>query len=465
MEIYKPTTPTTEGELNDANYYDQSSQVCQPMGAILAYMGVHGCVPLVHGSQGCSTYPRYNIARHFRESAEVAVSSLAEDAAVYGGAKNLTEAIKNIKSRLNPAAIGICTTCMSETIGDDVKLIAKKALDHSKMPLGDTVLTGDTMKIFPASTPSYVGTHLTGYDNALRTLVETLAVKSEPNNKINIITGVINPGDIREIKNMLRLMNVQSIFISDISETLDTPILPGGHKPILPEGGTSLGDIADSANSLGTIAICRTAGSAATYLKNKFNVPSVLDPAPIGIINTDRFVQNICKLSGVSIPEEIIKERGRLIDSMVDVHHYMFGRKVAIFGDPDIVSAIVRFCAEAGMNPTVAMTATKHKDFAPDIKAVNSEYNTDTQILEGTDLYEFHEVVKIHGAELILGNSKGKDLADDEDVPLVRFGFPVYDRVGVYRYPILGYNGSIYLLDLMTNAILGHKYDPNKLHQ
>jgi nitrogenase molybdenum-iron protein alpha/beta subunit len=76
------------------------------------------------------------------------------------------------------------------------------------------------------------------------------------------------------------------------------------------------------------------------------------------------------------IPDEIQKERGRLIDSMVDVHHYMFGKKVAIFGDPDL-----------------------------------------------------------------------------EGVPLVRFGFPVYDRVGVYRYSIMGYNGSIYLLDQMTNAI------------
>ncbi len=428
-------------------------KMCQPMGAILAYMGVHGCVPLVHGSQGCSTYPRYNIARHFRESAEVAVSSLSEDAAVYGGAKNLTEAIKNIKSRLSPEAIGICTTCMSETIGDDVKLISKKALQD------------ESIKIFPASTPSYVGTHLTGYDNALRTLVEALAVKGEPNNKINIITGVINPGDIREIKNMLRIMNVKSIFLSDISDTLDSPILPGGRKPLLPEGGTKLAGIADSTNSLGTIAICRTAGSAAVYLKNKFNVPAVLDPAPIGVANTDRFVQNICRLSGKVIPREIETERGRLIDSMVDVHHYMFGRKVAIFGDPDIVSATVRFCAEAGMNPTVAMTATRYRDFAPDIKAVNSEYKTDTQILEGTDLYEFHEVVKTHGAELVVGNSKGKDVADDENIPLVRVGFPVYDRVGVYRYPILGYNGSIYLLDQMTNAILGHKYDPNKLHQ
>lgn len=429
-------------------------KMCQPMGAILAYMGVHGCVPVVHGSQGCSTYPRYNIARHFRESAEVAVSSLAEDAAVYGGAKNLAEAIKNVKARLDPEAIGICTTCMSETIGDDVRQIVKKA-----------ILPDDTTKVIPASTPSYVGTHLTGYDNAMKALVETLAVKGEPNNKINIITGIINPGDIREIKHMLRLLGIETIFLSDISDTLDTPIMRGGHKPMLPQGGTRISDIADSANSSGTVAICKTAGSAAVYLQNKFNVPAIPGPAPVGVANCDRFVENVTRLVGKATTPEIENERGRLVDSMVDVHHYMFGRRVAIFGDPGIVSGIVRFCAEVGMAPTVAMTATKHRDFAPDIKAVNSEYGTDTQILEGTDLYEFHEFVKIQGAELIVGNSKGKDIADDENIPLVRVGFPVYDRVGVYRYPILGYRGSIYLLDLMTNAILGHKYDPNKLHQ
>jgi nitrogenase molybdenum-iron protein beta chain len=75
-------------------------------------------------------------------------------------------------------------------------------------------------------------------------------------------------------------MTVQSIFLSDISETLETPILPGGYKPVLPDGGTNLSDIADAANSMGTIAICRTEGSAATYLKNKFNMPSVLNLLP-----------------------------------------------------------------------------------------------------------------------------------------------------------------------------------------
>jgi nitrogenase molybdenum-iron protein beta chain len=424
------------------------------MGAILAYLGVEGCVPLVHGSQGCCTYPRYNVARHFKESAEVAVTSLTENAAVYGGAKNLTDAIANIRNRIHPQAIGICTTCMSETIGDDVKAIAKKA-----------VLPGETMRIIPASTPSYVGTHLTGWDNVVRTLVETLAVKGEPNGLVNIVTGVLNPGDIREIKDMLRLMHAPAIFLTDISDNLDTPLQTGGHKAMTTQAGTRLSEIADTPNSLATVAICRSQASAATLLKNKYNVPAYLDAAPVGVKNTDRFVQTISKVTGHPVPEDIMAQRGRLVDALVDVHHYAYGKKIGVFGDPDLVAGIVRLCAEAGMKPVVALTATKSKDFLPEIKLINAEFGLDCRGFEGSDLYEFKEQLDQTGCHLVLGNSKGKELADDLNVPLVRYGFPVYDRVGTYRYPVVGYNGSIYLLDQMINAILGHKYDPEKLAQ
>ncbi len=429
-------------------------RMCQPMGAILAYLGVRGVVPLVHGSQGCCTYPRYNIARHFKESAEVAVTSLSESAAVYGGAKNLTEAIKNIRGRINPEGIGICTTCMSETIGDDVRAIAKRA-----------AIPGEAMKIIPASTPSYVGTHLTGWDNAVKALVETMAIKGEPNGRLNVATGILNPGDIREIKSTLKLMGIDAIFLVDISDNLDTPIYPSLEKPMVTRYGTTLAEIADTPNSFGTVAVCRSQSAAAALLKNKFGVPAAIENAPIGVANTDSFVKNIAKLAHKPIPEELVVQRGRLVDAMVDVHHYAYGKKVGIAGDPDLVSGIARFCAEAGMRPVVALTATKSKGFVPEIKAINAEYGLDCQGIEGSDLYEFQEKLGETGCHLVLGNSKAKDVADDLRVPLVRFGFPVYDRVGTYRYPIVGYNGSIYLLDQMINAILGHEYDANKLHQ
>ncbi len=429
-------------------------KMCQPIGAIYAYIGVHACIPLVHGSQGCATYPRYNFCRHFREPIEVATTSLSEDAAVYGGAKNLVAAIRNVKNRMHPELIGIMTTCLSETIGDDVRSIIKE-FDND----------ADEVELIAASTPSYVGTHLTGYDNAVKALVETLACNNGIlNNKLNIITGLINPGDINEIKHMLQIIGVESIILTDISQTMNTPIqFP---KPHFSEGGTAKAEIADTANSLGTISLAPvTGGAAAKFLERKFSVPAVLGPAPIGVNNTDTFVKNVLRLTDRPIPKELERERGLLLDAMVDVHHYLYGKRAAIFGDPDIVAAIVRFAAEAGMRPVVACTATAGPSFAKEIKAVAEEYDCPVEILEKSDLFALHEVLKEAGAEVLIGNSKGKDIAEDHNIPLVRVGFPVYDRVGCFRYPIMGYNGSIHLLDMVTNAILDHKYDPDKLHQ
>ena len=430
-------------------------KLCQPFGAIYAYLGVHACTPLVHGSQGCATYPRYNFARHFREPAEVATSSLSEPAAVYGGAKNLVQAIKNVKARIKPEVIGVLTTCLSETIGDDVDSIIREFE-------GDE----DGVTLVAASTPSYVGTYMTGYDNAVKALVQTLAAKSgQGNGKLNIMTGMINPGDIREIKHILHLIGVQGIFLTDVSETLNSPVqFP---KPHFPQGGTTRREIVDSANSLGSIALCPVAGGAAAkFLERKFQVPAVLGPTPVGLKNTDTFVKNACRLAKKPVPAQLEKERGLLLDAIVDVHHYLFGRKVAVFGDPDIVTAVVRFSAEAGLKPVAACTATASRNFAAEIRAVEDEYECGQIVaLEKSDLYELQQVMKQVGAEVLIGNSKGKDLAEDENIPLVRVGFPVYDRVGYFRYPIMGYNGSIRLLDMITNAILEHKYDQEKLHQ
>jgi len=88
----------------------------QPIGAMYALFGVHAAVPLVHGSQGCAAYPMRMFNRHFGELVQVAVSSLGEDASVFGGKKNLIAAIENIIARRHPELIGVITTCLSETI-------------------------------------------------------------------------------------------------------------------------------------------------------------------------------------------------------------------------------------------------------------------------------------------------------------------------------------------------------------
>ena len=199
--------------------------------------------------------------------------------------------------------------------------------------------------------------------------------------------------------------------------------------------------------------------SAAIYLREKFGVKSISGPLPLGIENTDKFIGSVCELGGLEVPETIKRDRGRLIDAMVDAHSYNYHRKVAIFGDPDFVSGMTRFTCEMGMIPSVVCTGTKSKRFIEDIQIISEEKKVSPVILAGGDLYDMHREIKEVGADILIGNSYGASMAKEEDIPLFRAGFPIFDRLGAQRIFTLGYKGGINFVDQLTNTMLDYYYD------
>jgi nitrogenase molybdenum-iron protein beta chain len=388
------------------------------------------------------------MGRHFREPIEVAITSLHEKATIFGGASNLKQALGNIIQRQEPELIAVITTCLSETTGDDIHGIAK-AFRTEQPELAKR------SKIVTINTPSYVGTHVLGYDNAIKAMVSQLGTKTVANNKVNVIPGIVNPGDVLELKHMMELMGVEAIYLTDISKTLNAPLrLP---RPHYPPGGTTVAEIADSANSLGTMVVCRYEGqSGANVLHEKFGVPACIGDLPIGIKNTEAFLDKVAKLTGKKVPERLLDERDLLVDAMVDCSQITFGVKVAIFGDPDIVLGLARFVYELGMIPVHVMTTFESQSFVSDMKALAAEYGTgedQNTIIIGGDLYELHQQIKAKPVDLIIGDYKGKYIARDEKIPLVRVGFPQADRFGYHRRAMLGYRGSLQFLDHLVCTV------------
>jgi nitrogenase molybdenum-iron protein beta chain len=434
---------------------------------MFAVTGINKGFPIVHGSQGCSAFVRYGFARHFREPSEIAVTSLHEDAAVFGGRNNLVKGIENLAVRFKPELIGVITTCSSEIIGDDVYGFAETARENIKTKMGED---SDRIEVIPISTPSFVETHYKGYDNAIKAIVNHLARKNEPNQKVNIIPGILNPGDIRELKHLLMMMELEGIFLTDISDPFDAPLRPSTitRKPFYPKGGTSVNDIRDSANSLGTVSICKYAASGAISLEKEHNVPAVIDSPPIGLQNTDQFIRTIKKFTGNNISDALLDERGILADSMADnAARYLFGRKVAIYGDPDLTTGIARFVGELGMEPTMVCTGVKSPEFAQDMEVIAKETGSEIDVMVGQDLRAVEVYLKENPVDIMIGNSDGRLISLDLGIPLIRIGFPVYDRVGYQRQSIVGYRGGLYLMDLITNTILEKYYEPThwKLQQ
>ncbi len=425
------------------------SKMCQPMGALQALMGIKNAMPLVHGSQGCSTYMRFQLTRHFKEPIDVASTSMNEKTVIYGGDFNLLKALKNITEKQSPELIAVTSSCLTETIGDDMVGIIKR--------FEETNVGKELPEIVPISTPSYNGSHIEGYDKAIYSLVEHLAYPSNSNNKINIITGHLSPYDVREVKNILNEIGCESIILTDTSENLDAPL--NEESLGLYTEGTTIDEIRDTANSRGTIALSKHADSAGKYLEKKSGVECVSGPLPAGLENTDSFIKSVCWIMDMEIPESLERDRGRLMDAMVDAHSYNYNRKVAIFGDPDFVSSLTRFTAEMGMIPTVLCTGAKSNRFSEDIEVISKEKGFNPVVLPGGDLYDMHREIKKVGADILIGNSYGASVAKEEHIPLFRAGFPIFDRVGAQRITTLGYNGGINFVDRLTNTILDYYYD------
>lgn len=425
------------------------SKMCQPMGAVQALLGVRGAMPLIHGSQGCSTYMRFQLCRHFREPVNVSSTSMSEGTVVYGGETNLLKALETIWKEYKPGLIGVTSSCLTETIGDDVELIIHKF--RHKHP------DEEFPPIISISTPSYSGSHVDGYNKTIKSLIENLAYPTRPNGKINVITGNISPADIREIKEMLEFLNIDSIILTDNSESLDAPHTDS--VSFLPSEGTTVDEIRDTANSKATISLCKHADSGAKFLEKRFDVKYISGFLPVGLQSTDSFISFICEFNGCEVPVKLEKERGRLIDAMVDAHPYNYGRKVAIYGDPDVVVALARFTAEIGMVPAIICTGAKSDRFLEDMKIVAEESSSSPVVLEGCDLYDLHQQIKENPVDLLIGNSYGARIAKDENIPLLRIGFPIYDRLGAQRMSMVGYKAGIKLVDTLANIILENYYD------
>lgn len=417
--------------------------MCMPLGSVLVFRGIDGCMPLFHGSQGCSTYMRLYLAHHFREPVDIASSALSEKAAVYGGAANLKKGLKNVIKGYSPKAIGLSTTCLAETIGDDVVRTVREFLEEEPDCRSITII--------PVSTPSYADSHEEGYSAALLATVKALAERSKPNRKLNLLVGtMISPAEVRYLKRLLGDWAAEFILLPDISRTLDAPI--SADPPRIPAGGTTLEEIRDTANSLASITVGAWANhrEAGEYLEKEFSVPHYPLPLPIGLKFTDMLMGRIEEITGLHMPEAYEQERGCLLDAIVDAHKLLANVRTAVYGDSEMVLGLLNFMMELGIRPLVAATGGRSKAF----EKLANEIAPEAVVLAGVDFSDIDGEIAAHEIELMVGPFTGRQIARARKIPLLRVGFPNHDRFGASRQSLLGYQGAAGLVDDLANTLL-----------
>ncbi|MGG6270001.1 nitrogenase molybdenum-iron protein subunit beta [Leptolyngbya sp. AN03gr2] len=453
-EVTRVAEWTKTWEYREKNFARQAltvnpAKACQPLGAILAAVGFENTLPFVHGSQGCVAYFRSHFTRHFKEPFSAVSSSMTEDAAVFGGLNNLIDGLANSYSLYNPKMIAVCTTCMAEVIGDDLQGFIGNAKEAGAIP-----------KEFPvpfAHTPSFVGSHILGYDNMMKGILSNLTAgkKAETKNgKINFIPGFETYiGNLREVKRLASTMGVDFTLLGDNSDYLDSPN-DGEYR--MYQGGTTLEEGADSINAEATIAF-QAYASAKTreYIEKEWKQPTSVS-RPVGIRGTDEFLMKLSELTGQPIPKELEDERGRAVDALTDSQAWLHGKKVALYGDPDLVFGLVQFLLEIGAEPTHIVVTNSNDVFEKELQAVldATPFGNSAKIWGGKDLWHLRSLLFTEPVDLLIGNSYGKYLWRDTKTPLVRIGYPIFDRHHLHRYETYGYKGAINLLNWIVNTLL-----------
>ena len=424
------------------------AKACQPLGAVFVAAGFYKTLSFVHGSQGCVAYYRSHFSRHFKEPTSCVSSSMTEDGAVFGGLNNMVDGLANTHAMYKPKMIAVSTTCMAEVIGDDLGSFIRTARQQGSVP--------EDFPVPFAHTPAFVGSHITGYDNALKGIVSHFWEGRErtPNGKINFIGGFdgYTVGNLREVKRLFDLMGVEYTILADNSDVFDTPA-DGTFR--MYDGGTTLEDAKDAIHAKATISMQEyCTEKTMTYIKGHGQETVALNH-PMGVAATDKFLMEVSRLSGKPIPDSLTKERGRLVDAIADSSSHIHGKKFAIYGDPDLCYGLAAFLLELGAEPTHVLSTNGGKAWEKKMQALfdSSPFGKSCHVYPLKDLWHMRSLLNTEPVDFLIGNTYGKYLERDTGTPLIRIGFPVFDRHHHHRYPVWGYQGTMNTLVWILDKI------------
>ncbi|MEL6603355.1 MAG: bifunctional nitrogenase iron-molybdenum cofactor biosynthesis protein NifEN [Cyanobacteria bacterium J06614_10] len=426
----------------------------QPLGAAIAFLGIKGMVPLFHGSQGCTAFAKVMLVRHFREAIPLATTAMTEVATILGGEENIETALLTLLETSHPKIVGLCTTGLTETRGDDMHGILKT------LRAGSPALAN--LPIAFAPTPDFKGALQDGYAAAVESIVRDIPGNNWAQNRqlgnsndpfyayavaglpsqITVLAGPsLAPGDVQEIKETVKAFGFNPIVLPDLSASLDGHLGDGTYASTT-SGGTSLSQIKALETASFTLAVGHSMKLAAEILQQRFGTEYQLFDDLTGLEACDRFLAHLSEMSDRPIPEKFRHQRRQLQDAILDTHFFFSRKRVAIALEPDLLHTVAWWLVSTGADVHAAVTTTQSK--------LLKDLPVDTVTIG--DLEDFAELAE--GADLLIAPSSAKAISAQLGIPLYRMGFPVFDRLGNGQRCTVGYRGTIELLFDIGNIFM-----------
>lgn len=410
----------------------------QPMGATLAFLGVKDCMPLMHSAQGCASYTKVFFTRHFNEPIAIRNTSVSDITAVLdGGDYSILMAIENIQGKeknIKPSMIGLHTTGLTETKGDDVRGVGM----HIEIPY-----------VF-VNTPDYEGGMESGWALTVTAMITQLtenATTTKPNKLVFLPHVSMQPIEVEKIKSLCEDFGFEAYALPDLSTSLDGFWEEGQGK--LSNGGITVDEIRELGNCSTVVSIGASMkkSAAALVAKNPLMEHLHFDHL-MGLDGCDNFVASLMKIRQ-SEPKPLAKRwRARLQDAMLDSHFLIGSSHFVVTGEPDMLSGICALLRSVGGTITAAVSTT----FSDVLHTIEAE-NVFVGDLE--DARRFFPQ-----ADMVISNFHAERILHTyHDTALVIRGFPNYEELGNQLKNDQLYEGSTYFLFEIANALRKVKHE------
>ena len=417
-------------------------KLSQPMGAMLCFLGIKNCMPLMHGAQGCASFSKVFFTRHFNDPIAVQTTAVNDITAVIdGGDYAISESIKNITKKVKPDLVGLFTTGLTETKGDDIK--------------GASKLVEDIQQMVYVNTPDFEGSIESGFSKSIEAIIQQLVQSSTEidTNKALIIPNVnLKPIEVEKIKDTISLFGYEVFSLPDLSESLDGHL--GLKQGALTSGGISVEDIKKLATSSLVFTIGKSVEKCGEKILEKNpNIQLFHFDSLGGLEASDKFFKILCKVKNITQPHpSIVRWRKRLQDALLDTHFVIGSSKVIIALEPDQALSVANTIIEAGAN-IKAIVTTHRNDLLDEIEC------------EHLMVGDFEDVESfLQEGDLVISNFHAERLAIKHKKALLVRGYPDFEGLGNQLKNDVLYEGSSYLLFELANLINHHKLGVSHEH-
>ncbi len=139
---------------------------------------------------------------------------------------------------------------------------------------------------------------------------------------------------------------------------------------------------------------------------------------------------------------------------MMDGHLVVRGKRVAVGSDPDLLLRLSALLRTLGAEIVASVSST---DIDPPADVPECD-----RIIVG-DLSDLEDSAQRERADLLVTHSHGRRAAQRLGIPLLRVGFPIFDRLGVQHRRSVGYVGTREVICELANTILSNVHEPTPL--